>query len=116
MVMKNIFIWLPRILALLFAGFLALFALDAFSGDLSLGKKLLGFLYHLAPALSVLLFLAVAWRFRLVGGLGFLVLGMVFTIYFDTYRQTANFMMISLPLFVTGVLFMISHRFVVEDN
>ncbi len=109
-VMKNTLTWLPRILAFLYAGFLAIFALDAFSGDISLSKQILGFLIHLVPALSVLLFLAVAWKYRLAGGLGFLVLGMIFTVYFGTYRLTANFVMISLPLFLTGVLFMVSHR------
>lgn len=45
----------------------------------------------------------------LVGGLFFMLLGMVFTIYFQTDRAAANFLMISMPLLVAGVLFIFSH-------
>ena len=114
--MKNLFTWLPRILALLFAVELAVLALDAFEGTNSFWEKLLGFFMHLVPALSVTAFLAIAWKFRLLGGVLFLVLGMIFTIYFNAWKTAFGFAMIAAPLFAAGLLFMLSQWWAVGEN
>ncbi len=114
--MKNFLTWLPRILALLFAVELAVLALDAFEGTISFWQKLLGFLIHLIPAFSVTAFLLIAWKYRLVGGVLFLVLGMIFTIYFNSYKTAFGFIMISTPLFASGLLFMMSQWWAVGKN
>ncbi|MEZ4958548.1 MAG: hypothetical protein R2830_01900 [Saprospiraceae bacterium] len=106
--MKKTMTWLPRIFSLLFVGLLVLLSLDAFSENTPLGYQIIGFLIHLFPAFSVLVCLLIAWRYRLVGGVLFMALGLIFTIYFGTYRSISHFLMISLPLFVVGVLFMVS--------
>ncbi len=100
--------WLPRIIALLFVGLLVLLSMDSFGGNQTLGRQLIGFLIHLIPAFLVGICLLIAWKFRLLGGVLFLVIGMLFTIYFGTYRSASHFLLISLPLFVVGALFMLS--------
>ncbi len=112
--MKDLLTWIPRIIGLLFTGFMILFSLDAFSGDTSIAQKILGFLLHLIPAFVVGGCLLLAWKYRLLGGVLFMVLGMVFTIYFSTYRTASHFVSVSLPLFVAGILFMVSQWNVVS--
>lgn len=107
--MKNVLKWSPRAIAFAYLLFLATLSLDAFGGEGSFGQKVLGFLIHLTPAFAVGGFLFLAWKFPLVGGLFFMVLGMVFTIYYHTDRSLPNFLLISMPLFLAGLLFIFSH-------
>lgn len=100
--------WFPRIVALAFAGFISIFALDSFEGHDSFLQKLIHLLLHLIPTASVLLVLALAWRRRIIGGLAFMILGMVFTIHFGTWKETNLFLMFSMPLFVAGLGFIFS--------
>lgn len=109
-------IWLPRIIALLFVGLLVLLSMDSFAGDRSVGEKMLGFLIHLIPAFAVVICLLVAWKFRVLGGLLFIVMGLIFTIFFGTYRSIPSFFSISLPLLLAGILFMISQWWVAGGN
>lgn len=100
--------WFPRVVALLFAGFISIFALDSFEGHDSFLQKLIHLLLHLIPTASVLLVLALAWRRRIIGGLAFMILGMVFTIHFGTWKETGLFLTFSMPLFVAGLGFIFS--------
>ena len=104
----TILTWLPRILAFIFAGFISLFALDSFEAHQTFFQKFGHILAHLVPTAAVLAALWLAWYRRIIGGLVFMMLGMIFTIHFGTWRQTGLFLMFSLPLFVTGVLFILS--------
>lgn len=108
-VCKNkILCWIPRVLAILFIVFISLFALDAFSEEGSFWQILLGFLIHLIPTVILVVLLVVAWRCQTVGGWLYLALGLVFTFYFDTYEHMITFFVVSGPLFLIGILFLIS--------
>lgn len=107
---KQYLTWTPRVVAMAFAGLLTLFAFDAFEGSTGSGDKLGAFVMHLLPALITIACLAVAWRYRLWGGILFLFLGIVFTFYFGTAGNLYNFLLISAPLFAAGVLFLLSAR------
>ncbi len=66
--MKNsikIYHWLPRILCILAIFFVSLFALDAFTPELTIWQQTGAFLIHLIPSfiLIILLFLAFNRRF-----------------------------------------------------
>lgn len=113
--MKEILTWAPRILAILFIGFLSLFALDAFDSNHSFLQRIANFLIHLIPSFILIGCLFVGWKYPILGGLLFLVTGLVFTIYFGTYNNVSNFLLISLPLLVIGFLFIIS-RWTVANN
>lgn len=67
------------------------------------------FIVHLTPAIVTAGFLWLAWRFPIIGGLFLMMLGMVFTIYFRSDRTLLLFMMISFPLLLAGLLFILSH-------
>lgn len=66
-VQRNIIVWAPRVLGLFFAGFLSLFALDAFDGQQGVWKNLAAFAIHLIPAATVLAATVAGCRWPLVG-------------------------------------------------
>jgi hypothetical protein len=99
------YLWLPAGLGILYILFLSMFALDAFSGDASLTEEILGFFIHLIPSLVVLVALAISWKKPVVGGALFILLCAVFTLFFRTYESMLNFLVISFPLAVIGILF-----------
>jgi len=100
-------IWIPRIITILFILFLSLFALDAFSGDSPLLQKLTGFLIHMIPSLILAVTLIFTWKIPVAGGCILLLTGLLFTFAFHTYRSFSTFMLISFPLAVAGILFIV---------
>jgi hypothetical protein len=88
--------------------FVASFALDSFSEPGGLLRHLGIFFLHLIPAFVAAIFLYVAWKRRILGGLLHIVLSMVFTIYFGAWRDGLSFTLISLPLAVAGLFFILS--------
>ena len=62
---KNVLCWMPRILCLLFAASLSLFALDVFGEHSGFWETLVGLLMHLVPTFAALIVLAVSWRWEL---------------------------------------------------
>jgi hypothetical protein len=106
--MKNLLTWFPRILVLAFAAFISIFAADAFSAGGTMWQKTVDFMMHLVPTAITLVFLWVAWKQRVLGGLLFILWGLVFTVQFDTSRTTALFLLFSLPLLLSGFTFLFS--------
>ena len=70
--------WAPRVLCLLFAVWLSVFALDVFSEDRSFSETVVALLMHLIPTTLVLIVLAAAWRWEWVGAVAFGTLGLVY--------------------------------------
>lgn len=101
--------WVPRGLAIALALFLAVFALDVFDERAGAGEVALAFLIHLAPTLSILVVLAVAWTHERAGSFLYLLLA-VFSLWF--FRANAVGQAITAgPLFVLSALFLWSaHR------
>lgn len=114
--MKDVLTWFPRILVMVFVVFVSIFALDAFDEEGTFFVKIGHFLMHLIPSAVTLAFLWIAWRYRILGGLLFIVWGLIFTIYFGTHRTTPLFLMFSLPLLTAGLLFMISNLSVPQNK
>ena len=109
--MKNLLHWLPYIILTVYALMLSAFALDAWSGPETIFHKAGHFLLHLIPAFLVLFSIALASKYPTAAGLFLMILGMVFTIYFGTHHDNTRFATISMPLFVSGVLFMFHKYF-----
>lgn len=104
--MKNKFAWAARILTIVYIAFIALFALDVFNGE----PSFLAIIMHLIPSIVLLIILILSWKKPKIGGWTFIILGVAFTIYFNTYRQWQTFLLISLPLFLVGILFFLSTK------
>lgn len=105
---NKILCWIPRVLAILFVVFISLFALDAFGEDGTIGEMMIGFLIHLIPSLILLGLLIVAWKCKTIGGWLFIIAGIIFTAFFETYGDVITFLIISGPLFLIGALFLFS--------
>lgn len=98
--------WLPRVLALAGAIFLSLLAFDVFGTEAGLGEELLGFLIHLAPTYVILTALVVAWRWELLGGVLFILLGLLFVLMFSD-EEWLTFAITTVPSVVVGILFIV---------
>jgi hypothetical protein len=101
--------WVPRILAVLTALFLGMFALDVFGEGYRLGELLLALFMHLIPSLLILIVLAIAWRWERVGGGLFILLGVFYIGFFWHPSRWLSYLVISGPLFLTGFMFIFSY-------
>lgn len=112
--------WLPRIICMLAILFISLFATDAFNHGHTIRQQLGDFFMHLIPSFVLTLFLIVAWKWELAGGILFTLIGLALSPYIFHHNHTVNhfsigqsvgvIMMISFPFVVVGVLFIISHQ------
>ena len=93
---------------ILFILFVSMFALDSFDGDDSLMHKIGGFLIHLIPAYILIALLIVSWKWEWIGGIAFIVLGVVYIIWAWGRFQLGVYFGISGPLFVIGILFFVN--------
>lgn len=103
----NVLYWTPRILGMFFICFLAIFALDVFVPGKSIGYYLIALFMHLLPNFILLGLLLVAWKYERIGGTIFLIIGVFFTYFFKTYEHVINVVVISCPLFLIGLLFLL---------
>lgn len=111
--MKQILFWTPRILTLLFAVFISLFALDVFEEGYTFWETILGLLIHLIPTAVILLGLALSWRWEWIGGILFPGLAVFYLFAFPGAHWLA-YLFISGPLFLIGVLFLINWHYRAE--
>jgi hypothetical protein len=96
--------WTPRLLGLLAAGFIGIFALDAFGPGKSLGSALLDFAIHLIPAMFLLLTVLAAWRRPWIGAI---VFGAAAVAYAASVPARPDWILaISGPLLGVGLLFL----------
>jgi Flp pilus assembly protein protease CpaA len=99
--------WSPRILAIAFAIFLSLFALDAFGEFHGFWNSALAFLIHLVPALIVVVVLVAAWKWEWIGAVVFALLAAFYTwTALHRHFHWAIFLAIPLPLLVIAGLFL----------
>lgn len=97
-------LWLARILGILFALFLGLFAFDVFGMEGSIWERIGAFLIHLIPTYLVLIAVALGWRWPWLGGLLFLALAALYLV-LSLGQGMAN-VIIAGPAVVTGLLFL----------
>jgi hypothetical protein len=111
--------WLPRIICILAILFVSMFALDAFAPELTIWQQLGAFLMHLIPSFVLLACLIIAWKWELIGGIIFTLIGVglspfIFHLnnsrnHFSVGQSLGIVMMITFPFVVVGILFIISH-------
>jgi hypothetical protein len=99
--------WLPRILGVLFAAFLSLFALDVFGAGYGIWETIGALLIHLIPVWFLLVVLALAWRWPWVGSLAFLGFGVWYLSAAHGFHWSVYLVMAGAPIAI-GVLFLAS--------
>ena len=111
---RRLLFWTPRILCLLFAAFISLFALDVFSEHQGFWEITLALLIHLIPTGILLFLLAITWRWEWVGGLLFPALGALYIIGFWGRFHWAAYAVLSGSLFLLGALFLLGWKYRTE--
>ena len=105
--LKPLLFWTPRVLCLLFAVFVSLFALDVFNEVHGFWGTLAALLIHLVPTYIVLIVLAISWRWEIPGALIFFGLGVWYIVTTWGRLHWSAPVVISGPLFLVGALFLI---------
>ena len=95
--------WAPRVLCILFATFLSIFALDVFGEGYGFGETIIALLMHLIPTLAIVISLVIAWRWEWVGAILFVAVALFFLV-----SSGGESWIISGPLFLVGVLFLLN--------
>ncbi|MGB3975604.1 MAG: hypothetical protein WBM02_09665 [bacterium] len=112
--------WTPRILAVIFILFLALFSLDVFENNHSTGELMLRLLIHNIPSIILAVILWISWKHEIVGAIAFILAG-IFYIVMIASGQVGNFelsswwmlinsLAIAGPALFIGILFLIGWR------
>ncbi len=96
--------WLPRVLAILFALFISLFALDIFDMHLDFWGTLVGLAMHLIPTAILVVILVVAWRWEWIGGVAYPLLGVLYSLQARGLPWT-NHLILAGPVVLIGLLF-----------
>ena len=98
---KKFFNLLPRILGILFALFIRIFALDAFCEGIPLLEAVIAFLIHLVPTYIMIAILLIAWKWGVVGGILFILAGASYMVLMHN-PQWAAFLLIGGPPILKG--------------
>lgn len=105
---RQLLFWSPRVLTILLAVFLSLFALDVFEEGYGFWHTVVALFLHLIPAWIVLIVLAVSWRWEWVGAVMFVALGLVYIDFAVGRGHPGWALVISGPLFLVGGLFLLN--------
>ena len=103
---KLVLFWTPRVLCILFAMFLSLFAFDVFSEGYGFWQTILALLIHLVPVYIVVIALVIAWRWEWVGAILFITLALFYLVWSWGRFHWSAYLGISGPLVLLGVLFL----------
>ncbi len=98
--LKRFLYWSPRVLGILFAVFISLFALDVFGEGYSFWETLLALLIHLIPTYIVIIAIIITWRRAQVGAVLFSALAIIFMLI-----SRGEGWVIAGPLLLIGILF-----------
>jgi len=107
--MKRLLYWSPRVLGILFALFLSMFALDVFGEGYGFWGTILALLIHLIPTWIVVVALAIAWRWEWVGALLLIAAGLYYAL--TTLNHPDWILVIAGPAFLVGGLFLLNWLF-----
>lgn len=116
---SRIIYWLPRALCIVAILFVSMFALDSFQPGRSIWEQLQAFAMHLIPSFILTIFLVIAWKWELIGGILFLLIGLGLSpvIYMHNFRMNGSVWMslsvlgmITLPFIIVGILFILGGK------
>ena len=103
------FLWVPRILMVLFIIFLTLFSFDVFEMEGSIWTKVGAFVMHSIPSIVLAAFVVVTWKVPLIVGIVDLVLAVAYTVLVWSQGNPQMAPGLALPLAIVGVLFIVAY-------
>ena len=108
--MKRLIHLLPRVLLIFLISFFIVMSMDVFSMPGTTLEKVIGFSIHSFPALLLLIPLFISNKRPQTAGIMCILLAFVRIFFFHTYKHLIPFLIISVPPFVIGHIFMIEGR------
>ena len=105
---KRALVWAPRALCILFAAFISLFALDAFSSDRDIWDNLVYFTMHLLPTFVLIGMLALAWRREWIGAVVSTLFGLWLAQLNFSRHNVVGTVIIAGPPFLMAALFLVN--------
>ena len=111
--------WAPRILAIIFILFLAVFSLDIFDMKLDFWGTMLGLFMHNIPVIILTIVLIISWKRELVGAVAFIsggifyIVRLLITILMNSPHEWYMLfwsVTIAGPAFLVGILFYLNWR------
>ncbi|MFH1053030.1 MAG: hypothetical protein V1740_01305 [Candidatus Woesearchaeota archaeon] len=107
--------WTPRILSIIFILFLALFSLDIFDGNYGFWGTIVGLFMHNIPSMILLIVLIVSWKHEIVGGVGFVLAGILYiaTILLNIITSGFEWYYLLWALQISGISFFIGILFLI---
>ena len=105
-VRKKLLFWAPRILCILFALFVSVFAFDVFSPDVPFGRAITGFLVHLIPVYLLIGVLILAWRWEWIGVVGTIILSALYIFMTKASEHWLAYLSLIGPMLLIGLLFL----------
>jgi len=104
--MTKLIIWAPRIMAILTALFIGMFALDVFNEGHGFWDTLMGLMIHLIPSFALAVIIAISWRRQLVGAAVFILVAVAYAVSVGS-NHPDWVLGISGPLGLTGILYLL---------
>ena len=109
--MRRMLYWLPRLLGLLVAAFVSVFAGDVFTEGLGFWPTVVSLGMHLIPAAVVLCAVAIAWRWEAAGALGFIAIAACYAAWVLVGHRPASWILVvGGPVLLLGALFLLDWR------
>ena len=105
---EKILYWAPRVLGIVFAAFISIFALDVFGERYGFWGTIFALLMHLVPTFLVVGALLAGWRWEWPGGVLFIGLAVFYMVMFRREMDPVIFLLIPGPLALVGVLFLVN--------
>ena len=100
--------WAPRILSILFIMFLTVFSFDVFTPGAAAGEIALAFFVHNIPSLVLLAVLIISWKFEIVGGITYLLAGIVYIVFNRKSGDWSVVLIIAGPALIISVLYFVN--------
>ena len=110
---NRFFYWAPRILSILFAVFISLFALDVFGEGYPFWEAILALVMHLIPTYIVIIATLIAWKREIIGGIMFITLGLFYLFMTMGKVHFSAHLFIAAPLILIGGMFIL-HRLITK--
>jgi hypothetical protein len=102
---ERLLYWAPRLLVFLFALFAGTFTIDSTGPHRGSWESLFAFGVHLIPSIVVLLVLAVAWQWELLGGALCVGMGVLYIVISNPDIPFGIYVLLSGAPIVVGALF-----------
>src|SRR3990167_2131675 len=99
--------WTPRIASLLFVGFISLFALYVFC-EYRGWELVLALFMHLLPSFVLLVAIALAWKYDILGVIIFFGFAVLYVIWAGLDRPWTWYAFVSGPSALIGILYFVS--------